>query len=354
MSEAATAATVRVRVGGKGETSADFACRPGETILHAGLRAGVALAYECATGTCGTCKATLVSGETVCDWPEAPGHKTVKAERRELLMCQNRPLDDVSLTVARRLDLPVDRIAPDFTGGFIDGSRTVADGVLAFTIVLDTTMSFRAGQFALVSVDGVPGARAYSMTNFAAETARLELLVKRSGGGFTGWLFEKPRDGARVRVFGPVGAAVFEPELGHELCLMAGGSGIAGMMAMLEHACGIGYFREHAGEVVFGVRTANDVFFLDELAAYASAAGGRLRVTIALSHDDASPELRARYPDLDFATGFVHDAARSKAIALENAMYFIAGPPPMVDASLRMLLLEAKAPANRIRYDKFG
>jgi len=352
LSAAATAATVRV--GGKGDTAADFACGPGETILHAGLRAGVALPYECATGTCGTCKATLVSGETVCDWPEAPGHKTVKAERRELLMCQNRPLDDVSLTVARRLDIAVDCIAPDFTSGVIEGSRAVADGVLAFSIALDTTMSFRAGQFALVSVDGVPGARAYSMTNFAADTARLELLVKRSGGGFTGWLFDAPRDGARVRVFGPVGAAVFEPGLGHALCLMAGGSGIAGMMAMLEHACGIEYFREHAGEVVFGVRTAADVFFLDELAAYATTAGERLRVTIALSHDDASPELRARYPRLAFATGFVHDVARVKATALTNAMYFVAGPPPMVDASLRMLLLEAKAPANRIRYDKFG
>lgn len=346
---------MRVRVAGRGETAADFPCGPDESILHAGLRAGVALPYECATGTCGTCRATLVAGETVCDWPEAPGHRTVKRERGELLTCRNRPLGDVELTVARRLDAPPpDRIAPDLRDGTIDGSREVAPGVIACSIALDAPMSFAAGQFALVSVDGVPGARAYSMTNFAAGASRIDLLVKRAGGGFTGWLFAAPRDGARVRVFGPVGAAVFEPGLGHALCLLAGGSGIAGMMAILAHACAIGYFRERAGAVVFGVRAEADVFFLEELAAFARAAGERLRVTVALSDGDASAALRARHPALAFATGLVHDVARAEAAALEDAMCFVAGPPAMVDASLRMLLLEAKVPANRIRYDKFG
>ena len=40
----------------------EFDALPGERILYAGLRAGIDLPYECATGTCGTCKAKLVSG----------------------------------------------------------------------------------------------------------------------------------------------------------------------------------------------------------------------------------------------------------------------------------------------------
>ncbi|MGH7397823.1 MAG: 2Fe-2S iron-sulfur cluster-binding protein, partial [Candidatus Rokuibacteriota bacterium] len=47
--------------------AADFECDPGEKILHAALRRGVELPYECATGTCGTCKAKLVSGRPVTD-----------------------------------------------------------------------------------------------------------------------------------------------------------------------------------------------------------------------------------------------------------------------------------------------
>ena len=42
---------------------AAFDCCDGETILHAGLRQGLTLPYECATGTCGTCRARVVSGD---------------------------------------------------------------------------------------------------------------------------------------------------------------------------------------------------------------------------------------------------------------------------------------------------
>jgi toluene monooxygenase electron transfer component len=53
----------------------DFECDQGEKILHAGLRSGVELPYECATGTCGTCKARLVSGRTESEWSDAPGRR---------------------------------------------------------------------------------------------------------------------------------------------------------------------------------------------------------------------------------------------------------------------------------------
>ena len=38
----------------------------------------------------------------------------------------------------------------------------------------------------------------------------------------------------------------------------------------------------------------------------------------------------------------------------QNVRAYLAGPPPAVDASIRMLLLEAKLPADNIRYDKFS
>jgi toluene monooxygenase electron transfer component len=67
--------------------AAEFECEPGEKILHAGLRSGVELSYECGTGTCGTCKARLVDGRVDDGWPEAPGRKYLKGAG-EFLMCQ--------------------------------------------------------------------------------------------------------------------------------------------------------------------------------------------------------------------------------------------------------------------------
>ena len=87
--------TVKAR-GGEGE----FECEPGEKILHAGLRSGVELPYECGTGTCGTCKARLVSGRVESEWPEAPGSRYLK-DPAELLMCQCVAREDCALEVSR-------------------------------------------------------------------------------------------------------------------------------------------------------------------------------------------------------------------------------------------------------------
>jgi len=80
-----------------------------------------------------------------------------------------------------------------------------------------------------------------------------------------------PRQRTRVRLFGPLGHATFHPDLGKDLLCIAGGSGIAGMMAILSLACQARYFDEHRGNVFFGVRTGRDLFFLDERRAFAFA-----------------------------------------------------------------------------------
>ena len=76
----------------------EFACEPREKILHAALRSGVELPYECATGTCGTCKARLTSGRAESHWPEAPGRKYFKSDA-DLLTCQSVAGEDCALEV---------------------------------------------------------------------------------------------------------------------------------------------------------------------------------------------------------------------------------------------------------------
>jgi toluene monooxygenase electron transfer component len=79
----------------------DFEAQPGEKVLYAGLRAGIDLPYECATGTCGTCKAKLVSGRVSDAWPLAPGRKHVKADAGEFLMCQCAAEEPLTLEVSK-------------------------------------------------------------------------------------------------------------------------------------------------------------------------------------------------------------------------------------------------------------
>ena len=332
----------------------DFECATGEKILLAGLRSGVELPYECGTGTCGTCKARRASGRTTTEWADAPGHRYLKGEN-ELLMCQSVAHEDCVLEVGAPFK-DAFAPAPRALTGVVRGSRPLTHDVLAFDVELDQPIEFAAGQFALLTVPGIVGARAYSMVNFDRQTRRLAFAVKKKPeGAVSERLFGEGIEGARLGVFAPIGHAIFTPDVRRHLLCIAGGSGIAGMMSILEHACQGDHFAGWDGHVYFGVRTARDGFFLDELEALRARGRDRLAITVALSDEDVSAALSARYPAFAFARGFVHAVAgEGMKGRFADVRAYVAGPPPMVDASLRLLLREARLPPADIRYDKFS
>ncbi|HEY4909091.1 MAG TPA: FAD-binding oxidoreductase, partial [Methylomirabilota bacterium] len=228
--------------------------------------------------------------------------------------------------------------------------------VAAFDIDLEGALDFEAGQFALLTVPGIVGARAYSMVNYDRLAERLSFVVKKKpGGAVSQWLFGEGVEGARLGLFAPLGHATFHPALRKHVLCVAGGSGIAGMMSILSHACAGGHFGDWDGHVYFGVRTARDGFFLDELEAFRARYPDRFAVTVALSDEEVPGALVAAYPRFAFERGFVHAVAGEKMKGrFTDVRAYVAGPPPMVDASLRLLLREARLAPSDIRYDKFS
>jgi toluene monooxygenase electron transfer component len=224
---------------------------------------------------------------------------------------------------------------------------------MAFRVELDQPRDFDAGQFVLLAPEGVPGYRAYSMCNFARGGGQLEFVAKRKpDGGFSEWLFGADRDGERLETFGPLGKATFDPALAKNLLCIAGGSGIAGMMSILSRAAQERYFDRYRGWVFFGVRTMRDAFFLRELSAFKMPG---LEITVAFSDGEVPVSAARDWPALGFARGMVHEVAkRVMAGKYEDMRAYVAGPPPAVDAAIRVLLLDAKLTTDNIRYDKFS
>jgi naphthalene 1,2-dioxygenase ferredoxin reductase component len=74
---------------------------PGDTLLAALLRAGLAFPFSCQTGNCGTCKCELLSGEV--HELDYPAHTLPAAERARgiVLACRAEPRGDA---VVRRID----------------------------------------------------------------------------------------------------------------------------------------------------------------------------------------------------------------------------------------------------------
>ena len=334
----------------------EFEARPGERVLHAGLRAGVDLPYECATGTCGTCKATLVGGAVNDGWASAPGKKYVKAERREFLMCQCAAEADLTLAVDKFVHAPDLECKPDACEAVLRTPRRLTHDVIAFSVELERPRDFDAGQFVLLAPPGVAGYRAYSMCNFDRGCKRLDFVVKRKPEGrFSEWLFGANRDGERLSMFGPLGKATFDSTLAKNVLCIAGGSGIAGMMSILARACRERYFDRWHGRVFFGVRTMRDVFFLDELSSFQRQFPEHVEITVALSEEDVPDSVSRDWPALRFDRGLVHEVTkRAMAGKYQDVRAYVAGPPPAVDAAIRVLLLEAKLTTNNIRYDKYS
>jgi toluene monooxygenase electron transfer component len=336
--------------------SHQFDAGENDKILYAGLSGSVGLSYECGSGTCGTCKARLISGDIVDEWPEAPGKKYIKGSD-EFLMCQCRARSDLVVQVDNFVqEMEPGECVPAPTKGHISSAVLLTGDVMHLRIALDQPMDFDAGQFVLVQVPGIAGFRGWSMVNYERHATTLEFVVKKKpGGGVSEWLFSHPPTGVAVDVFGPLGHATFYPTLDKDLLCIAGGSGIAGMMSILSRASQDGYFTRHQGDVFFGVRTMKDAFFLHEFSRYTDLGNGRLKVTIALSDEAVPAWAAAEYPLLGFDKGFVHEVAgRHMQGRYGNVRAYLAGPPPAVEASIRMLLLQARLTADNIRYDKFS
>lgn len=332
-----------------------FEAAAGDKILHAGLSRAIGLPYECGSGTCGTCKARLLSGEVDDGWPEAPGRRYLKSGD-EFLMCQCAARGDVSLEVASFVqDLEPGVCVPSAYTGTISEVTPLTHDVMEMCIALDRPMEFDAGQFVLVQVPGIPGYRGWSMVNYDRAATVLRFVIKRKPAGkVSDWLFSMPSVGTAVDVYGPLGSATFYPEVAKDILCIAGGSGIAGMMSILERARRDNYFAEHGGDVFFGVRSAKDVFYLEEFSRLRQACGAQLRVTIALSEGEPTAAMQAAHPLLDFDTGFVHEvASRCMRGRCQGVRAYLAGPPPAVEASVRMLLM-ARVSTDNIRYDKFS
>lgn len=328
----------------------EFDARARECVLYAGLRAGVDLPYECATGTCGTCKARLVSGRLRDAWPQAPGRKFTKPEAGEFLMCQCVAESDVTLQVPKFIN-SMDSGSPDARSGIVREPRMLTHDVISFDFELERPCDFDAGQFMVLAAPGVAGYRGYSMVNYARGARRLSFIAKnKPRGGFSDWLFGADRNGARLEGFGPLGKATFDPSLGKNVLGIAGGSGIAGMMSILARAAEARYFERHRGWVFFGVRTMRDAFFLRELSDFRK---DNLEITVALSEEDVP--VKNQWPSLLFERGLVHEVAkRNMAGKYRDVRAYIAGPPPAVDAAIRVVLLDGKLTTDNVRYDKYS
>jgi ferredoxin-NADP reductase len=214
----------------------------------------------------------------------------------------------------------------------------------------------RAGQHVdvrLTAADGYRTERSYSIAS-PPEDAHLALTIERlDDGEVSPYLVDELRVGDMLELRGPIGGYfVWSVSDGGPLLLVAGGSGIVPLMAMLRHRAaalaGASVDARQALPVrlLYSSRTWDEVIYRDELASLAAA----------------DPTLDVRHTlTRETATGWtgLHrriDRAMLEEIAwapLDRPRMYVCGPTPMVEAVASGLVAAGHDPA-RVRTERFG
>ena len=324
---------------------AQFVCADDDTLLRAGLRAGLGFPYECNAGSCGTCKVELVEGRIESLRPDAPGLGERDRAKNRVLACQAQPRSDCGIKVRLRPEnVPLHK--PARFRARLEGVRDLTHDMREFRFKAAAgAPGFLPGQYALFYLPGLGAPRTYSMSNVDEGRGVWEFVVRRVPSGVgTVTLFDKVPVGAEITLDGPFGLAYLRADSPRDLVLVGGGSGLAPMLSLARGAVKEPSLAERRIHVFYGARTLQDLAGEAELRALPGF-GDRLTFHPVLS--EAAPGT------WDGATGFVHEQVRAfVGERWPQFEYYFAGPPPMAQA-VQQMLIEKRVPFPQVHFDSF-
>lgn len=312
-------------------------CGANEKVLDAAYRNRINLPMDCSDGVCGTCKCRAESGayDMGDDYIE-DALTGDEAGQGLVLTCQMVPQSDCVIAV------PVPSTAcKTGTARFGASVAEVAPfGDAAYELVLDIPEDapvFLPGQYVNIGVPGSGEHRSYSFSSAPGEN-RMTFLIKQVPGGLmSSWLAGAER-GQRLEMTGPLGSfylrAVQRP-----LLLLAGGTGLAPFLSMLEVLARQG--TTQPVHMIYGVTRDQDLVQVERLQEYALRVPG-FTFTTCVADPQTAHERQ----------GYVTHHMPAQALHGGNVDVYLCGPPPMVEAVQKHFKTGGIAPAS-FHYEKF-
>jgi ferredoxin-NADP reductase len=152
--------------------------------------------------------------------------------------------------------------------GEVVATRAETARTKSITLLLPVWPGHRAGQHVdvrLTAADGYHAERSYSIASPPEEHPRVTLTVERlDDGEVSPYLTEELRVGDKLEVRGPLGGYfVWEASMGGPLLLVAGGSGIVPVMAMIRHRAAVG--STVPTRLLYSSPSYADIIYRDEL-----------------------------------------------------------------------------------------
>jgi CDP-4-dehydro-6-deoxyglucose reductase len=295
-----------------------FLIEGNDSILQAGLKAGLRLGYGCGTGSCGLCKARLVSGEI--RQVQHSDLRLTEPERQQgyVLLCAHTAVSDLvieSLEATGPADIPPQELVATVRAVTELGTHT---RLLHLQTPRSSRLRFLAGQLVTLGFSGHGDdiEQTVALASCPCDERNLHFhLARDDDGPLSAALFAgRIRAGEAVGVRGPMGDFVLDTEGTRPLVFAACDTGFGPIKSLIEHAM--------ASEQVesFGLHwlaTRSDGHYLDNQCRAWAAAYDHFAYEPLVDPDQAAGALR-----------LVKQAAARPGLA--ECDVFIAGPSTFV------------------------
>lgn len=302
--------------------------RSGETLLEAGLRAELALPYECRGGGCGVCVCTVLNGRVDHGNYQPAVLTDAMRAAGQTLMCCATPLEDVELEVDVKSLSGEDTAGPQRHRGTVEKIERLVPDVLRIWLDLGQLqpIKFTAGQYINIVLDNGE-TRSYSFANPPQNSSRIELHVRRvAGGRFTSYAFDTLREGDTLEFTGPFGRFTLR-DSERPILFIAGATGFAPIKSIVEDAFARGI--ERPMWLYWGVRERKDLY-MAELAERWQAEHANFHFVPVLSDD----------PDSDWTgrRGLVHQAMLEDFPDMTGYELYACGSVNMIETAVPAFL----------------
>lgn len=222
--------TVRIEPSGH-----SFTALPEETLLEAALRSGININYNCSNGSCGDCRAQLLSGD-VENIPADYRFSSQEKLEGYVLLCSSRAASDLVITAQEAhstKDIPLQRITAKVVKIEPRGEDI---RILHLRTPRTKTLRFLAGQHACLQLAGDDGIDA-PVASCPCNGMQLQFHFRRqSGVEFIERLFNDLRSGDTIELEGPFGDVTLDDDSRRPLLMVAVGEEFAPIKSLIEHA----------------------------------------------------------------------------------------------------------------------
>ena len=206
-----------------------------ETLLEAALRSGLPLRYHCNNGSCGECKARVLSGSLGdCRFYDYVFSEAEKLQNYTLL-CSASAGSDMEIEAveaAGAQDVPAQELSAK-----ISKIERVSDDVILLNLRTprSQTLWFLAGQSLSMQIDGLP-AKNFSIASCPCNGMQLQLHVhKDESDPVASYCFNDLRNSQFVTLRGPWGNFILDEESNRPIVFIAGEAGFAAIKGIIEH-----------------------------------------------------------------------------------------------------------------------